>query len=190
MTIRDTRRGAAIERMADHLLAAGLAGASLRPLAAAAGTSDRMLLYYFADRDELLGEVLKCVAARLTARLDAALPEGMRLAPGPLLGAIWTAVGAPSLRPYMHLWLELAAAAARQRRPEQPVATAIMSGFATWAEDHLDVAEPARRDEAALLLVTMEGLLFLEAVGRRDLADRAAVLAGCRAAPAGIHREA
>ena len=54
MNIRNDRREAAIERMADHVLSEGLAAGTLRPLAAAAGTSDRMLLYYFADKDELL----------------------------------------------------------------------------------------------------------------------------------------
>ena len=54
MNFRNERREAAIERMADYVLSEGLGAATLRPLAAAAGTSDRMLLYYFADKDELL----------------------------------------------------------------------------------------------------------------------------------------
>ena len=63
MNTRDERREAAIERMADHVLAEGLAAATLRPLAAAAGTSDRMLLYYFADKDELLTATLARISA-------------------------------------------------------------------------------------------------------------------------------
>lgn len=177
MSIRDTRRAAAIERMADHLLAEGLGGASLRPLAAAAGTSDRMLLYYFTDRNELLAATLECVAARLTAMLDAALPPGMRLDFGTLLGALWSAVGTPAMQPYMQLWLEIAAAAARDSSVHGPVATGIMQGFATWAEAHLDDADPSG---AALLLGVLEGALFLAAVGRRDLADAAVAAAAAR----------
>lgn len=174
MSIRDARREAAIEHMADHLLATGMAGASLRPLAAAAGTSDRMLLYYFADRDELLAAVLERIAARLIAMLDGALPPGVRLAYTPLLAAVWAAVGSPLLRPYMRLWLELAAGSARGRFPDQTVAAAIMAGFVDWTGDHLETAEGADHDaEAALLLATVEGLLFLDAVGRRDVADAA-----------------
>ena len=174
MSIRDARREAAIERMADHLLATGMAGASLRPLAAAAGTSDRMLLYYFADRNELLGAVLERVAARLTALLDQALPPGTRLPYAPLLAAVWGAVGSPLLQPYMRLWLELAAGSARGRLPDQPVATGIMAGFVAWTRDHLDTPPEADHDAiAALLLATVEGLLFLDAVGRRDVADAA-----------------
>ena len=36
--------------LAAYVLEHGLAGLSLRPLAAAAGTSDRMLLYHFASK--------------------------------------------------------------------------------------------------------------------------------------------
>lgn len=177
MSIRDTRRAATIERMADHLLGQGLGGASLRPLAAAAGTSDRMLLYYFADRDELLVATLECVAARLTAMLDAALPPDTRLPFATLLGALWSAVGTPAMQPYMQLWLEVAAHAARDATVYGPIATSIMQGFASWAEAHLDEADPSG---AALLLGVLEGALFLAAVGRRDLADAAVAGAAAR----------
>ena len=79
MTIRATRRELAIEAMADYLLAHGLEAATLRQLAEAAGTSDRMLLYYFTDRDELLSATLERIAARLAAKLDAIIPPGERL---------------------------------------------------------------------------------------------------------------
>ena len=162
--------------MADHLLAAGLTGVNLRALAAAAGTSNRMLLYYFTDKDELLAATLACVAARLTAKLDAAVPAGELLRFAALLPAVWAAVGSPALRPYMRLWLELAAGAAHGQQPHASVAAQLMAGFADWAGGHLD----GGADEAALLLAVVEGALFLDAVGRRDLADRAVAAAARR----------
>ncbi len=186
MKIREARRDAAIDRMADHLLAVGLAGTSLRALAAAAGTSDRMLLYYFADKDALLAATLERIAARLTAMLDAALPPGTRLGFAALLGALWSAVGAPALRPYMQLWLELASGAARGREPDRTLATGIMAGFVRWTEDHLDASDPAR--PAALLLAIVEGGLFLDAVGHRAVAE-AAVAAACAPAPPPVQGE-
>ena len=118
MNVRATRRRAALERMADHLLGAGLSGASLRSLAAAAGTSDRMLLYYFETKDELLAATLDHIAARLARLLDEA---GSNEAAKPfhaLLAEVWAAVRGPALRPYMRLWLELAA-----RRPGRRTAS-------------------------------------------------------------------
>ena len=62
MSIRDARREVVIERLAAHLLEHGLSRTSLRQLASAAGESDRMLLYYFADKAELLGAVVTRLA--------------------------------------------------------------------------------------------------------------------------------
>ena len=174
MTIRDTRRQAAIELMADHLLREGMSAASLRPLAAAAGTSDRMLLYYFADKDELVTATLETVAVRLTGVLDNAISVGTRLPFTNLLMAVWGIVGSAELLPYMRLWLELAAASAREQEPHRTMATGIMNGFVRWTGDHLAVDKLVSHEEStALLLATIEGALFLDAIGRRDLADLA-----------------
>jgi len=45
--------------MADYVLSEGLGLQRSDPWAAAVGTSDRMLLYYFADKDELLTATLE-----------------------------------------------------------------------------------------------------------------------------------
>ena len=69
MTIRAQRREMVLERMCDHVLVNGLASATLRPLAAAADTSDRMLLYYFDDKDDVMTAVLEHIAARMIGTL-------------------------------------------------------------------------------------------------------------------------
>jgi AcrR family transcriptional regulator len=43
-----------LEQATDHVLEHGLIGLTLRPLAAAIGTSDRMLIYHFGSRDALV----------------------------------------------------------------------------------------------------------------------------------------
>ena len=174
MSIRDARREAAIARMADHLLREGLAGARLRPLAEAAGVSDRMLLYYFTDKDELLAATLGQVAARLTGQLDRALPPGARQPFAPLLAEVWAALTSDAVQPFMRLWLDLAAGAARGRQPELAVGSAIADGFLAWIAERLEVkagADPVA--SAAAFLATIDGLLLLDAVSGRPLADRA-----------------
>ena len=139
MNVRDDRREAAIERMADHVLAQGLAAATLRPLAAAAGTSDRMLLYYFADKDELLAATLGRIAARMVAQLDGAIPVEPRRPFPVLLEQVWAAMASERLVPFMPLWLDLAAGAARGRQPHRDVAGAIADGFlaSAWSRTAL-----------------------------------------------------
>jgi AcrR family transcriptional regulator len=174
VSVRNERREAAIELMADHILQQGMGAASLRPLAAAAGTSDRMLLYYFADRDELIGATLERVAARLTTMLDEAVPVGLRLPLDELLLAIWGAVKSAELRPYMCVWLELAAASARDQEPHRNIANGIMNAFVRWTGDHLVGSQAAEREQSStLLLATVDGALLLNAIGRPDLADDA-----------------
>lgn len=172
-SVRQTRREAAIDLLADHLLAEGLSGSNLRALAAAAGTSDRMLLYYFASKDDLLTAALERIAARMSAMLDAALPAEARLPPEDLLRALWPALESPDLRPFMRLWLELAAGSARGEQPHKDVAGRIIDGFVAWVAAHLDVREDQRAPAAARLLATVDGLLLLDAVGRGDLAAEA-----------------
>ena len=176
MTIRNDRREAAIERMADHVLSEGLAAATLRPLAAAAGTSDRMLLYYFADKGELLTATLERIAARMMAQLDGAIPAEPRRPFPALLEQVWAAMASESLQPYMPLWLDLASGAARGLQPHREIAGDIADGFLAWVAIRL---QPGAGGEPSLLaplfLASIEGMYLLKAIGRGELADSAAI---------------
>ena len=169
MTTREDRRREAIGRIADHILAAGLEQTSLRTLAAAAGTSDRMLLYYFADKEDVLREALGALALRLGGLLDRAIPAGTLRRFDDLLAEVCAALQAPALQPFMLVWLELAARAARGEQPFRLVAGLMADGFLGWISDRLLVGrEDERRHQAALLLATVDGLALLAAVGRTD----------------------
>lgn len=167
------RREAMLEPMADHLLANGLAASSLRALAEAAGTSDRMLLYYFADRDALLTALLDHVVARMTALLGAFGEAAARPADA-LLTEIWAAARTDAFRPFMLLFIELAAAAGRGEQPHRGIAARIARGFAGWVAGRLD-GDPAGRERRAFrLLATLDGLFLLHAAGLEAEADAAA----------------
>ena len=174
MNVRSDRRQAAIDRMADHILLEGLGAATLRPLAAAAGTSDRMLLYYFTDKDELLSATLGRIAARMTGQLDSAIPIGPLRSFPVLLEEVWTALSSESLKPFMHVWLDLAAGAARGLQPHLDLAGEIADGFLAWVTSRLEGksdCEPP--SSAALFMASIEGMYLLEAIGRHGIADAA-----------------
>ncbi len=169
----EDRRAALLDRLADHVLAHGLSASSLRPLARAAGTSDRMLLYYFPDKGALIAAVLEVVAARMVALLDA------RRAAGPLpydalRVALLDIVFADDLWPFMRLWLEMAALAALGDPVFRAVGERLGRGFLAWGATQLDSENAATREvEAARLLVAIEGTLLLRSVGLDDVAARA-----------------
>jgi AcrR family transcriptional regulator len=83
-----SRRDDLLDQVTDHVLEHGLIGLTLRPLAAAVGTSDRMLLYHFGSRDELVTAVVTRTEDRAVAAIDA-LPTaaGVRAA----VEVLWSA---------------------------------------------------------------------------------------------------
>jgi AcrR family transcriptional regulator len=70
------RREELVEGATDYALEHGLVGLSLRPLAAALGTSDRMLLYHLGSKDDLLVAVITTSTDRAVADLRALPPSG------------------------------------------------------------------------------------------------------------------
>jgi AcrR family transcriptional regulator len=169
---KDERRAAIIDRLADHVLAQGLIASSLRPLAKAAGTSDRMLLYYFNDKAEIISATIARIAERMTAELAA------HSAPRPLpLDALIAHLSAIVLRaefwPYMCVWLELASRAGRGDALYMPIAAQIGQGFLAWGAMQLDAPdEETRARDAARLLVIIEGMMLVKAIGLNDVVER------------------
>jgi AcrR family transcriptional regulator len=164
MAREQAKRTALIGQLADHVLAQGLGGASLRPLAAAVGTSDRMLLYYFSDKAALIGAVLDEIAARMTALLDEAAPPAPLPRPA-LQAALMPLLRDPAVWPFMQVWLEMASLAARGDPDCARVGERIARGFVAWGARQLDVAEGEREAEAVRLLLTIEGAVLLTSLG-------------------------
>jgi len=165
----DERRSVILDRLADYVLANGLSAASLRPLAEAAGTSDRMLLYYFKDKAVLMSATLGRVAERLTGLLNAAAAP-QPLAPDALLARLHGVLLDDSLWPYMSLWLEIASLAARNDPFYRALGEQIGRGFLAWGAAQLDSPSPAQRAiDAARLLAMTEGMVLLKSLGLDDV---------------------
>lgn len=173
MTKSDDRRAAILDKLADHVIAEGLAGASLRPLAKAAGTSDRMLLYYFKDKAEIITATLETVAARMVTALTAQMapqPMPFETLREKLIGIVL----AEEMTPFMNLWMEIAARAARRDPIFRTAGEQIARGFLAWGAAQLSSPDDATREkEAARLLVTIEGMVLLKSVGLEDVCAQA-----------------
>ena len=162
-------RAALLGLLADHVLTHGLAGASLRPMAAAAGTSDRMLIYHFGSKDALMADLLTHLAQGLAARLDAGLPAIPLANEADLIARVIALMRAPDLAGYGRVWFDILAAAARGTAPHRDVAHAIMAMFRDWiAARHPQGAAGA---DGALTLI--EGLLVMDAVGHAAIGEAA-----------------
>jgi len=174
MNVRDEQRERVAAALAEHLLRTGLSQASLRQLAAAAGVSDRMLLYYFADKTEVLAQAMARLAADMAERLASALPETERLSPAVLSARAARLVIDDAYRPFMRLWIEAVAAAARGEAPFVDIARQIGGGFLVWLETRLDPATtPDPPGAAAAILALLDGLALVEVCAGEDHARRA-----------------
>lgn len=164
MTEKD-RKAALVQALTDHVLTNGLGGASLRQLAATVGTSDRMLLYYFPDKPALIAAILEDVAARMNLLLESQR-RSEPVSADTLEARLLPLVLDPMVWPFMQLWLEMAAMAARGDETCTRVGGGIAQGFLAWLEEQLDVADPAERAQMAVrLLMTIEGAALLKSLG-------------------------
>ncbi len=176
----EARRQQLLDRLADHVLAYGLQGASLRPLAAAVGTSDRMLLHYFTDKEELLTATLTLVTHRLIVVLEHARADPIPFQH--LLPLLSGMMKDAQIQPYMRLWLELVTFAAGDKEPFRSIARQIASTFLTWIAGALDVErEEERAPLAALTLAIVEGFIIFDALGDDSILNLA--LAGVALTP-------
>ncbi len=154
-------RDSLLSALARHVVDHGLQTASLRPLAKAAGTSDRMLIYHFGSRNGVLDAVLEVIAAQLVSALDDILEGRDRIDSAILLAELWHLLRAPAFRPVLRLWLELVSVAGRDGGDARKgIANRIATGFLDWIAGRL--IEP---EDAPLILAVFEGMLVLHEAG-------------------------
>lgn len=172
-------RERAIEKIAVHILQNGLPQTSLRQLAAAAEISDRMLLYYFKDKNDVLTTVLSALAAALSDSLEQTISTEIALPASVLFEKIVSLIRNPKLRPYLHLGIELSASAVRGAEPFTTISKQVADGYMQWIEARLSVAGAhERRSYAAMILGLIDGLAIISIVGKEgefDMAVEAAV---------------
>lgn len=95
------RRQALLDAIVEEVAIRGIGDRSLRDVAAAVGTSHRMLLHHFGSRDELLLAIVDQVERRqMTLMRD--LPDE----PADAIAAMWAGLRAPELRPFERLFFE------------------------------------------------------------------------------------
>lgn len=152
---RSTLAGAATDYVLEH----GLIGMSLRPLAAAIGTSDRMLLYHFRDKDDLVATVLRVSNDRSVAEIRA-LPAS----PGAHRAVLdlWRVVSSPHQARCQRLYVEAAALGVLGREPFVEEVAQANELWLTALADHLAASGLGAEGRRAARLVeaTFMGLML------------------------------
>jgi AcrR family transcriptional regulator len=149
-----------LARVVDHLLERGLGDASLREIAAAIGSSHRMLIYHFGSRDGLLSAVVEEVERRQAERLQELSLSG---SPDKVIMAMHRQLASPDLDPLERLFVELYG---RALQGDQSARHLVDPGVRNWLDTLSDLyqrfgfSRREARNEATLALATARGLLL------------------------------
>jgi len=166
-----------LERAYHYVLEHGLADLSLRPLAAAIGTSPRVLLFLFGSKDGLVRALLARARADELSYLDAERASAHDdLAD--VVAATWRWLAAEPVRPLLTLWTE--AYARSLVEPGGPWSGFASQSVADWltvlaaAQPVAEADDPELAAERTLALAVLRGcLLDLLATGNTDRATAA-----------------
>lgn len=169
MTALRLSRDTLLPRLAAHVMAHGLADASLRPLAHAAGTSDRMLLYHFGSKERLVADLLAYLAEQFAAALDQAFPAARAASRADCIAQVLAITGEGAFQPFMRVWWDIVAGCASGNAAYLEAAGAIMDGLLHWVVNHLPEDDPDPQAGARMVLTYIEGAQMLAAVGRGDI---------------------
>ncbi|MET0838962.1 MAG: TetR/AcrR family transcriptional regulator [Marmoricola sp.] len=176
------RREVLAEQATDYVLEHGLIDLSLRPLAAALGTSDRMLLYHFQDKNDLVATVLNISNERSVQGIRELAPSrDVRQA----VIDLWGAVSTPEQARCGRLYVE---AAALGVLGAEPFASVVSGANQVWLQtlaDHLvasglrasDAGRAARLVEAAFMGFQLDETLEPPTQIRRSIGDLADAVA-------------
>lgn len=133
------RRAELLERAYEYVLEHGLGEMSLRPLAAAIGSSPRVLLFLFGSKDGLVRSLLARARSDELAFIEQMRSEQPERDVGMMIRTTWQWLVYQRHRPLLTLWLE--AYARSLAEPDGP-----WSGFAAQTvEDWLSLLAGAQR---------------------------------------------
>ena len=146
-----SRREDLLAQVTDHVLEHGLIGLTLRPVAAAIGTSDRMLIYHFDSRDALVSAVVAETTERAIAAVRA-LPAARNVRAA--VNRLWTAYQEDPLNGCLDVYCQAAATGLIGRQPYLSDARASNERWAATLRDYFARSgAPVRRVGRIVTLV-------------------------------------
>lgn len=151
----------------------GLSQLTFGRLAKRLGVSDRVIVYYFPTKDDLIADVLFAIGIELQATLAPAFasPAADHL---DLLRAAWPVLAQRAADPVFALFFEAAGLAAAGREPYLTLLPQLVDAWITWASEFIRGTPARRRAEAEAAIAMLDGLLLLRQLAGPAAADRAA----------------
>jgi AcrR family transcriptional regulator len=151
----------------------GLSQLTFGRVAKRLGISDRIVVYYFPTKDDLIGEVLFAIGAQLQQTLAPTFS-----APAAdyvdLVRSAWPVLASTGADPVFALFFEAAGQAASGREPYRTLVPQLMGIWIDWAAEFVQGTPAYRKNEAAVAVAVLDGLLLIRQLSGPAVANRAA----------------
>ena len=157
----------------------GLSQLTFGRLAKRLGISDRIVVYYFPTKADLIGEVIIAMGASLQETLAPVLSQ--RAADHlEFISTAWPVITTPDADAVFALFFEANGLAASGREPYRSLVPTLVELWIAWAAEFIDGTPEEQRIEAETAIALIDGLLLLRLLAGPGPAERAARRIGVR----------
>lgn len=153
----EKRRQEIIGVAAAHLVEHGLQRSGLRAIAKSAGMSDRMIMYYFETKDDLVAEALTVISDHLANGMEQSLPN-KKVTAQQLLDALLDQEQSDEVLAILRLFFEIIGLAVRGTEPYKTTAAEILKRSEERIQARLRADQQHRAHD---VLARLEGELML-----------------------------
>jgi AcrR family transcriptional regulator len=157
----------------------GLSQLTFGRIAKRLGISDRIVVYYFPTKADLIRDVLHAMGAELQTTLAPAFTSPAA-DHRELVRTAWPILAALDADPVFALFFEASGLAAVGRDPYRTLVPQLLDAWIVWASEFVGGGPARRRAEAEAAIALLDGLLLLRQIAGPEAADRAARRAGVR----------
>ncbi len=159
------------EKISQFLLSNGVRDSSLRNIADACGTSDRMLLHYFSNKEEIMSETLLLITENFIDILKATGDKKFSLKE--MIDFVKSIINENTVRPYINLFLELISLAGAKIDPYFRTAQRMGKIFYSWIENTLHFTNEENKDEIiSYAFILIEGIVVLNALNFNEMINK------------------
>lgn len=168
------------EAVAEVVLRDGLAKLTFQRVAEELGTSDRMVVYYFPTKEDLVMAAVTSLSARMQLLLGQAFGNEPQ-APDVLLRMAWPVFKKKNADRIFQVFLELVGYSAAKMEPYRSIVRAILEEWVKWLSERVDAkSSQERRRQALGIVARVDGLLLLRhGMGTAAADDAAHALGAC-----------
>jgi len=173
----NSKKALYVELIAGHIMKYGIKDSSLKKMAESASTSDRMLMHYFKDKEEILTLALNYINQELIDLLER--NSNMSLNFEEFVVFLNQATKNDQFKPYLNLWFELIHLASDEKEPYFSVSKSIGESYWEWlVKMYIPQDNEDKHAWVSLLYAITEGFVFLDRIGMTEKTDAAVGVLG------------